>query len=256
MTKKYNTGLVLSGGGTRGFAHLGVIAALYEKGIRPDVISGVSAGAIVGAFIAGGKTPEDILEIFKKGWFFKYTKIHLPVDGLLKLDGVKEIIENEIEAKTIEDLEIPFSICVSNLNKGTVEYKSSGPLAETVLASSSIPVLFAPVELGRYSYVDGGLMDNIPIAPIKNDCKDIIVSNISPINPTAKIKNLIQIATRTVYMSVNANIEQIRKKSTLYIEPKGIDTYDILLRKHADELFELGYESTLKVLASNKQKML
>jgi len=254
MTKKYNTGLVLSGGGTRGFAHLGVIAALYEKGIKPEVISGVSAGAIAGAFIAGGKTPEDILKIFKKGWFFKYTKIHLPVDGLLKLDGVKEIIENEIEAKNIEDLEMPFSICVSNLNKGVVEYKNTGPLAKTVLASCSIPILFAPVELGRDSYVDGGLMDNIPIEPIKKDCKNIIVSNISPINPRAKVKNLIQIATRTVYMSVNANIEEIRKKSTWYIEPKGIDTYDILLRKHADELFELGYESTMKVLASNKQK--
>ncbi|MDB4583645.1 patatin-like phospholipase family protein [Draconibacterium sp.] len=254
MTKKYNTGLVLSGGGTRGFAHLGVIAALYEKGIKPDVISGVSAGAIVGAFIAGGKSPEEILEIFKKGWFFTYTKIHLPVDGLLKLDGIKEIIQKEIKVKNIEDLEIPFLVCVSNLNKGVVEYKNSGPLAATVLASSSIPVLFAPVELGRYSFVDGGLLDNIPIEPIKNDCKNLIVSNISPINPKAKVKNLVQIATRIVYMSVNANIEEIRKKSTWYIEPKGIDTYDILLRKHADELFELGYHSTQKVLESNRKK--
>ena len=82
MSKKYNTGLVLSGGGTRGFAHLGMIAALYEKGIKPDVISGVSAGAIVGAFIAAGKSPEDVLDIFTKGWFFQYTKVHFPVDGL------------------------------------------------------------------------------------------------------------------------------------------------------------------------------
>lgn len=246
MSEKYKTGLVLSGGGTRGFAHLGIIAALQERHIFPDVISGVSAGAIVGAFIAAGKSPEEVLEIFKRGWFFQYTKIHLPVDGLLKLDGVKEIIKKEIEADRIEDLKLPFYICVSNLNKGTVEYRNSGPLGETVLASSSIPVLFAPVSLGRDVYVDGGLMDNIPIDPIKNQCDTLIVSNISPINPTAKMKNLMQIAMRTVYMSVNQKLEEIKKHIDVYIEPKGIDKYDMFLRKHADELFEIGYQTTLK----------
>jgi NTE family protein len=248
MTKKYHTGLVLSGGGTRGFAHLGVIAALHELGIKPDVISGVSAGAIVGAFIAAGKAPEEVLDIFKRGWFFQYTKIHLPVDGLLKLDGVKEIIQKEIDVEKIEDLSTPFYICISNLNKGTVEYRNSGPLGDTVLASASVPVLFAPVTLGRDLYVDGGLTDNIPIAPIKDDCEQLIVSNISPINPTAKMKNLMQIAMRTIYMSVNVNIDTIKKQSTFYIEPKGIDGYDMFLRKHADELFDLGYKTTLKII--------
>jgi NTE family protein len=246
--KKYKTGLVLSGGGTRGFAHLGVIAALHEKGIKPDIISGVSAGAVVGAFIAGGKSPKEILAIFKKGWFFKYTKLHLPIDGLLKLDGLKEVIQKEIPVEKIEELEIPFFIGISNLNKGIIEYKNKGLLGDIVLASSSIPILFSPITIGRSSYVDGGLMDNIPIAPIKNNCEQIIVSNISPINPKAKMKNLVQIATRTFYMSVNANMKEVRKYATVFIEPKGIDKFDILSRTHADELFELGYNSTKKLI--------
>ncbi|MDX8338675.1 patatin-like phospholipase family protein [Draconibacterium sp. IB214405] len=248
MTQKYQTGLVLSGGGTRGFAHLGVIAALEKLGIQPDVISGVSAGAIVGAFIAAGKSPEEVRDTFKSGWFFQYTKIHFPVDGLLKLDGVKEIIEKEIAVENIEDLKTPFYICVSNLNMGTVEYKSTGKLSDTVLASASIPIIFAPVELGKYLYVDGGLMDNIPVAPIRKDCERIIASNISPINPKAKMKNLIQIATRTVYMSVNQKLDEIKKQVDVYIEPRGIDEYDVFQRKHADELFDLGYKKTLEVL--------
>lgn len=252
MAKKYKTGLVLSGGGTRGFAHLGIIAALYEKGIKPDVISGVSAGAIVGAFIAAGKSPHEILEIFTKGWFFQYTKVHFPVDGLLKLDGLKEIVEKEIEVTNIEDLELPFYICVSNLNKGTVEYRNTGELSKTVLASASIPVLFAPVLLGRDLYVDGGLMDNIPIDPIKDDCEQLIVANITPTNPKAKMKNLIQIATHTVYMSVNVRMEEAKKHATYYIEPKGIDGYEMFLRKHADELFELGYQTTKDILDNKK----
>lgn len=249
--KKYKTGLVLSGGGTRGFAHLGVIAALYEKGIKPDVISGVSVGAIVGAFIAADKSPEEILAIFKKGWFFKYTKLHLPIDGLLKLDGLKEVIQKEISVENIEELEIPFFVGISNLNKGIIEYKNSGSLGEIVLASSSIPILFSPVIIDGDSYVDGGLMDNIPIAPIKNDCEQIIVSNISPINPQAKMKNLVQIATRTFYMSVNANIQEVRKHATFFIDHEGINKFDILLRTHADELFELGYNSAKKAMVKS-----
>ncbi len=241
--KKYKTGLVLSGGGTRGFAHLGIIAALYEKGIYPDVISGTSAGSIVGAFIACGKSPEEILSIFRKGWFFKFTKLHIPIDGMLKLDGLKEVIQQEIPAKNIEEMRIPFFISVSNLNKGIVEYKNSGPLGDSVLASSSIPILFSPVKLGEDLYVDGGLMDNIPIEPIKNDCEQIIVSNISPVNPKEKFKNLVQIASRTFYMSVNANMNKVHKYASVFIEPEKIDTYDILSLSHAKELYELGYKS-------------
>lgn len=246
--KKYNTGLVLSGGGTRGFAHLGVIKALHEKGIYPDVISGVSAGAITGAFIAAGKPPEQIMEIFKKGWFFRFTKTQIPVDGLFRLDGLKEVIEKEISTKNIEDLETPLFVGVSNLNTGTVEYINHGPLGDWVLASSSIPVLFSPVKIGGYHYSDGGILDNIPIEPIKNDCERIIVVNITPLNPTDKMKNLIHITSRSFYMNVNANKNEAKKYATTFIEPEGINRYDILNRGQASELFELGYAAAMKVL--------
>lgn len=245
---KYKTGLVLSGGGTRGFAHLGAVAALFEKGIIPDVISGVSAGAIVGAFTAAGKKPVEILELFKKGRFFKYTKLQIPIDGLLKLSGLKEVVQKEIKTKNIEDLKIPFYVAVSNLNTGNIEYKNSGNVGEIVLASSSIPVLFAPVKIGEHFYVDGGVLDNIPIAPIKNDCERLIVCNISPLKPEAKTNNLVQIAIRTFYMNVNANIDKIRKNTTVYIEPEGIANYDILNLSHADEMFDLGYRAAKNAL--------
>ncbi len=249
--KKYKTGLVLSGGGTRGFAHLGVIAALYEKGIKPDVISGTSAGAIAGAFVAAGKNPNEIRDMLKTGSFFKYTKLQLPKDGLMKLDGLKELFRNEISAKNLEDLEIPLFVTLSNLNTGTVEYRNTGILENTILASSSIPIIFAPVKINGNLYVDGGLLDNMPVEPIKDDCEQIIVSNISPLKPLGNVKNLIEIATRSFYMSVNSNMKQVRKYATIYIEPEGIDKYEILSRTHADELFELGYKSTLEVLNNN-----
>lgn len=251
MAKKYKTGLVLSGGGTRGFAHLGVIAALNDKGIKPDIISGVSAGSIAGAFIASGKSPKEIMKIFTKGWFFQYTKIQIPVDGLFKLGGLKEILEKNIPVKNIEELPLPFYVCISNLNKGIVEYRNTGPIGQIVLASASIPILFAPVKLDGNLYVDGGLMDNIPIDPLVGECEKIIVSNISPINPREKIKNLVQIATRTVYMSVNAHKAEVKKYASLFIEPEGIDRFDLLSRSHAEDLFQIGYDSTIKALSKS-----
>ncbi len=246
--RKFKTGLVLSGGGARGFAHLGVIEALAEKGIKPDVISGVSAGAIVGAFVAAGKSPENILATFKKGGFLKYTKLHLPKNGLLKLDGLREVIESEIPAEAIEILEIPLFVGVSNLTTGRIEYRNSGPLALTVLASSSIPILFSPIEIDGEFFVDGGLMNNIPIAPIKDLCEELIVSNITPLNPEVNTKNLIQIASRTFHMTINANINEARESATIFIEPEGINKYELLSSAHADKLFEIGYNTTLKIL--------
>lgn len=244
--KKYKSGLVLSGGGTRGFAHLGVFAALAAKGMQPDVISGVSVGAIAGAFLASGRSPAEIMKLFNKGWLLKYTKTLIPVNGFFRLDGLKKIIDNEIEAKNIEDLKIPFYVGVSNLNKGTVEYINKGSISEWVLASASIPVLFKPVQINNCIYADGGIMDNIPIEPIKNDCDRIIVVNITPLNSQENLKNMIQIATRTFYMNVNANKNEVSKYATIYIEPEGINRFDILGRGHAKELFDIGYQAVMK----------
>lgn len=244
--KKYETGLVLSGGGTRGFAHLGMIAALHEKNIFPDVISGTSAGAIAGAFIAAGKTPYEIRDILKKDSFFKYSQLQLPKDGLMKMDGFRELFKKEIPYKKLEELPIPLFVAISNLNKGMIEYRNSGSLVDTVLASASIPILFAPVKIGGEIFVDGGLLDNLPVEPVKNDCEKIIVANISPIHPKENFKNLLQIATRTFYMSVNANMHVVKKFASVYLEPEGIDNYEILSRTHADELFDLGFNTTMK----------
>ena len=87
-SKKYKYGFVLGGGGARGFSHLGAIQALIEKGIKPDVISGVSAGSIVGAFLASGLTPNETLELLKNKGVFNFSKIHFPISGLLSLDGI------------------------------------------------------------------------------------------------------------------------------------------------------------------------
>jgi NTE family protein len=243
----YKIGFVLSGGGARGFAHLGIIQALEEKGIRPDIISGVSAGAIVGAFLASGKSPVEIHELIKEGNHFKYTSIQFPKTGLMRLDGLQKTLEEEIPYLNIEDLPVPLYVGTSNLTRGEMEYRNKGPLSKTVLASASIPVMFSPVELDGCFFADGGLLDNIPVQPLIGICKKIIVSNISPLQKPAKITSLVQIITRTFLMSIHARINEAREHADLYIEPHELTDFDLLSVSKADEMYEIGYNTVYKM---------
>jgi NTE family protein len=246
--KKYDLGIVLGGGGARGFAHLGVLEALKKKGIEPDIISGVSAGAIAGAFIASGKTPRQALEIIREYKFFDISKLQLPRMSLFSLKAIRDSIEKEIPQKSIEDLGIPLVVAATNMYSGKVEYFSEGPLSKIVQASSSIPVVFNPIEINGALYSDGGVFDNLPIEPLKGLCKKIIVVNISPIQQVEELKNIAQIAARMFELSVNARHLEKSKKSDLYIEPPGLRKFDILDTKHAQEIFDIGYNYTRELL--------
>lgn len=243
-SKKHNLGIALSGGGARGFAHLGILKALKEKGIEPDVISGTSAGAIAGAFIASGKSPEEAFEIIKKYRFFDFATIRFPRSGLFSLDSIRDSIEKEIDQKRIEDLPKPLFISATNMLDGNIEYFSEGPLSKVIQASASIPVLFSPVEIDGKLYSDGGVLDNLPLKPLLNCCKKTIVINISPLLPINEMKNLVQVATRMLQLSVNARENVKKQKADFYIEPPEVDKYEILDTKHAKEIFDVGYSYT------------
>ena len=143
--KIYKTGLVLSGGGARGFAHIGVLQALNEAGIFPDVISGTSAGALVGVLYADGYSPLDILKMMNSTSRLHYIRPTVPREGLLQISGIERILKENLRAKKFEDLRIPLFVTATDLNNGKIRYFSSGELLNPVIASASIPVLFKPV---------------------------------------------------------------------------------------------------------------
>lgn len=244
MMAKYKIGIALGGGGARGYAHLGVLKALFEKDIKPDIISGVSAGALVGAFIASGREPEQILELMKKNKFTDFAKVILPHNGLLSLDKMKKKIVEHLDAETFGDLKLPLYIAATNIVEGKVEYFSEGKLLPAIQASMSIPILFSPVEINGAFYSDGGLMNNLPVDPLLKKCKKIIAVNISPIQKSKKVDGLIEMAARTFQLSVNSTITGVDEKCDLFIEPEALTKFDILATEHADEMFEIGYEHT------------
>jgi NTE family protein len=246
--KQYNIGIVLSGGGARGFAHLGVLEALNDEGIFPDVISGTSAGALAGVLYADGYSPKEILKLLNVGSRLEFMRPALPREGLLQIGGIINILKTRLHAITFEELKIPLYVTATDLNNGKAVSFSTGELLNPVIASASIPVLFKPVLIDEICYVDGGVLDNLPINPIEDKCKIIIGSFVNPIGYMEKISGLINIAERTFMLSMSKEIIEKSKKFDLFIAPPELEHYKILDPEKAEELFVVGYNATKEKL--------
>jgi NTE family protein len=246
--EKYHTGLVLSGGGTRGFAHLGVLKALEEHGIKPDIISGVSAGSIAGALYADGKSPEEVLNVLTSHKLLDYLEFTIPKTGLIKMSGFEKTLNKHLDAKNFEDLKIPLKVFAVNINTAEYVCFDEGPLSPAIKASSSIPIIFPPVKIGDYFYCDGGTINNFPIEPLLDTCERIIGVSVNPLGTQTKLGNLKQIAERTFQLAIRSHTLERKKRCDLYIEPEGLDDYGLLELSKAKEVFDLGYKAAIKAL--------
>ncbi len=182
------TGLVLGGGGARGFAHLGVYKALCEAGVEIDAVAGSSIGGIIGASIALGKPADELIEIAHQRFkgVLDYT---LPLVSLVKGARITKGINKEFGGMDIEDLALPF-LCVStNLSTSQVQVHDSGPITPAARATVAIPGVIPPVPMAGHLLVDGGVLDNLPIGPLRaaNLVDTIIAVDLAaPVGPQAK----------------------------------------------------------------------
>lgn len=246
--KTYDTGLVLSGGGARGFAHIGVLQALNETGIYPDVISGTSAGALVGVLYADGFSPREIMKMMNSTSRLHYIRPTIPREGLLQISGIERILRENLRAKRFEELKLPLYVTVTDLNNGKAEYFSRGELIEPVIASASIPVLFKPVIINDIHYVDGGVLDNMPIKPLENRCSRIIGSFVNPVGYEETVVSLTQIAERVFMLNMSKEVLEKKERFDLFIAPQELKNYKILDPEKAVEVFDLGYTATIEKL--------
>lgn len=252
MAKKYKTGLAMSGGAARGLAHLGVIKALYEHDIRPDIISGTSAGSIAGVFLADGHDPEDLLELFIEKKLYEFLSLTFGKMGLLKITGIREVLVKNLKAKKFEDLKVPLFVAATNLNSGKIEYFSEGELIERIIASSSIPVLFAPVKMDGSLYADGGILDNLPVKPIRDKCRKLIGVNVNYAGPEDKIDSIIKIAERSFHISSGARIAEASTECDLFIEPQELRKFGIMDVAKGRKMFEIGYKAAKNRIEESK----
>ncbi len=161
-------GLALSGGGARGFAHIGVLKALHAVGVTVDVVAGTSMGAMIAAVHALGFSPDEVLDRCR-AWtrerpWGDYT---LPLASIVRGRRMRRALSNLLGDGRIEDLWLPYACITSNLARATADAHTEGPLVHLVLASNSVPGLAPPVYYLGDVHVDGGVMDNLPVGVLR-----------------------------------------------------------------------------------------
>ena len=237
-------GLALSGGGARGMAHLGVIKALEEFGLRFSSVSGTSAGAIAGAFYCYGYKPDEILQLISQMGFLKSVRPAWAWTGLLSMDGFRDMMLRCMPENSFEALKIPLTVAATEIRLGTIVYFHEGELVSSVLASSSIPALFNPVTLNGNVYVDGGIMDNLPVRPLVGKCDYIIGSHCNPVKQRFDIGSAKDITERSLLIAINVNTSVSKTHCNKVIEPQELGNFSTFDLGRGKEIFDIGYKST------------
>ena len=155
--------LALGGGAARGFAHIGVIQVLEEAGIRPDLVIGTSAGSLVAALYASGKSAAELQALALSMDEGAITDWSFPGRGLIRGDALARYVREHTGGRRIEQMKLPLGIVATDLDNGQGIVFRSGDTAVAVRASSAVPALFQPVRIGTREYVDGGLVAPVPV---------------------------------------------------------------------------------------------
>lgn len=240
--KQYKLGIALSGGSARGFAHVGALKAIEEAGLKPDVLAGVSAGSIVAVLYASGISPDNIMKLFSDQSLKSLIGFNLKSGGIFNIDKMRRLIMKAIApCKTFSDLKIPVYIGVTNLDTGKWEVMNEGTIADRMVASCSIPILFKPVKINGSNYVDGGVLRNLPSSAIRDKCETLIGINVSPMNPLKKPNSIIDVALRTYDLMAKSNQNPDMEICDLTVVLREISSYQLFNLNDINKVFTSGY---------------
>ncbi|MBF7686879.1 patatin-like phospholipase family protein [Acinetobacter sp. EC24] len=168
--------LVLGSGGARGYAHIGVLKALEQQGLKPDLIVGTSAGSVVGALYASGKTATQITQIALNMKVNDVREITLTRKGFLDGEKVADFVNKNIENRTLQDMKIPLFVVATELQTGQKKVFNYGNTGQAIQASTAIPSMFIPVKIAGHEYVDGGLVSPVPVDVARQLGADVVIA--------------------------------------------------------------------------------
>ncbi len=243
---QYRVGIVLSGGGSRGIAHIGVLAALAERGIAPECVSGTSAGAIVGALYGGGLTPDQMLDFFAEKSPFRFSKLAFGKPGVFDTEKIVPDFLATFPDDSFEALGRRLFVAATDLVRARLEIFASGPLVRPVIASSSVPALFSPTLVDGRPFADGGIIDNFPVNPLLGLCDVILGVYASPISPVARedLSSSLAISQRAYEIGVYYASRRNFHHCDLVLRLEGLRQFGLFDVKKRQEIFDLGYRAT------------
>lgn len=248
-----NIGLVLSCGGVRGAAHIGVIKALEEHGIFPTHIAGSSAGAIVGALYAYGYDWKAIFDFFKGVQLLDFKKYALGKPGIIDAEKFYPQFNALIKYDNFNALKKTLIITATDILNGNLKTFSEGELIKPILASAAFPGVFAPVKIGDSFYVDGGALNNFPVNVLKSK-SDVLIGSYANGFDAISIKDLKHshnVVERAFKLkSVKEDYKKF-KHCDLVISPKTLSKYGTFDKKYLNEIFDIGYNATIEALQND-----
>ncbi|MDR7236172.1 MULTISPECIES: patatin-like phospholipase family protein [Neobacillus] len=241
-------GLALGSGGARGFAHLGVIKALKDAGIPIHLIAGSSMGALVASFYGAGIDMERLYKLstaFKRKYFLDFT---VPKMGFISGKKVKEFIKVFTHGKNIEELDIPIGIVATDLLTGEKVVFQTGPVADAVRASISIPGIFVPEKYNGRILVDGGVSDRVPVSVAKEMGADIVIAvDVSRVKRNAEILSIYDVIMQSIDIMQAEIINNREIAASVMIRPP-VEIYSSRAFTNIDEIINLGEEEAKKSL--------
>jgi NTE family protein len=255
VPKPPRIGLALGGGAARGFAHIGVLQVLEEQGIKPDIVVGTSAGSVVAALYAAGKTPAELTTMAMTLDESTITDWVFPGRSLLKGEALAKFVRNLTGGKQIESMRIPLGIVAADLQTGQPILFRKGDPGTAVRASSSVPGVFAPVKIGDHEYIDGGAVSPIPVRYARQMGAEIIIAvDISAIPEGQSTKGAVDILLQTFNIMGHAISQYELKDADVVMRPKleGIGSAEFSARRLS---ILAGREAALMVMPQLKEKI-
>ncbi|HLT32575.1 MAG TPA: patatin-like phospholipase family protein, partial [Aquaticitalea sp.] len=246
-------GLVLSGGGIRGMAHIGVIRALEEQKIIPTHIAGSSVGAIVGALYAYGYNWQQMLDFFKAIQIFDIKKYAINKPGFIDTEKFYDVFKLYFKEDGFSVLKKKLKVTATNVLTGESAVFDSGELIKPILASAAFPGVFAPVNINGSYYVDGGILNNFPVELLRNSCDMIIgvyVNGFSPIE-MAELKHSHQVVERVFkFKTAREDIKKF-KACDVIINLQQLNKYGTFDKKYLYDIYKIGYDEANKQLLNH-----
>ncbi|WP_457599935.1 patatin-like phospholipase family protein [Hydrogenivirga sp.] len=239
--------LVLSGGAARGIAHIGVIKALEELGFSVNALSGASAGSIVAVFYSSGYSPEEMLTLVKKTRWLSLFSPRIPRRGLFSLIKAEKYMQELLPIDRVESLPRKVYLCATDMLTARSIYFSRGELAPILLGSCALPGIFEPIRYERFVLIDGGVMNNLPVEPLERYKTPKVGVDVNPIEKVDKAGNIVNILLRSFFLAVRSNVDKRKELCDVVITPDIVSFSPLDVRK-ADELYQLGYKKTLRVM--------
>ena len=245
-----NTGLVLSGGGFRGIAHIGVIKALDEYGFEITHIAGTSAGAIIGALYARGLDWKQILEFIKQVNIFSINNYAVGKPGFVDTEKFYKQFSAFFPEDNFKSLKIPLFITATNILDGSLKIFTEGELIRPILASAAFPGVFTPIKIADLYYVDGGALNNFPVDLIKNYCDQIIGVYVNPFLKVGieELKHSFNVLERAYKIRSAKDALSKFGDCNLIISPKDLINHSTFSTNDMDAVFDLGYKAAIKAL--------